>query len=159
MPAYGTDIGLTDYATSTGRTVTGDPAFLRQTASYYIDGTYAYRFKGSAVSMDAEWPRSGVTGVASTSVPDRVDRATYEAALLYDADASALTAGAVSNNGSGAIASEKVDVISVSYHAANSDALSDDTVMDNTPRYDVIENILRPLLKRWNGAGGAAFVV
>jgi hypothetical protein len=127
---------------------------LRAYATDYIDGTYWHRFKGSPLTDDNAFPRVG-----STVVPERVTRATYEAALIYDADATALTAGSVSINGSGAVASEKVDVIAVSYHGPNDKALTDDAVLDNTPRYDVIENILRPLLNRWQGSSGAAFVV
>lgn len=154
MTAYGNDTDLETYATERGVTLTGTPAFLRQMGTDYIDGTYWWDFKGSPLTDDNAFPRTG-----STVVPDRVDRATYEAALLYDADPDALTAGSVSNNGSGAIASEKVDVISVSYHAANSSTMEDNATLDNAPRYDVIENILRPLLIRGTGYGGAAFVV
>tara|TARA_R110000851_G_scaffold178010_3_gene324925 strand:- start:704 stop:1168 length:465 start_codon:yes stop_codon:yes gene_type:complete len=154
MSAYGTDLGLTDYATATGRTVTGTAAQLRAAATDYLDGTYWYRFKGTALTDDNAYPRVG-----STVVPDRIDRATYEAALILDADASALSTGSVTNNSAGAIASEKVDVISVSYHAPNMDSMSDDTVLDNAPKYSAIENILRPLLNRWDGADAAAFVV
>ena len=149
MPAYGTDIGLTAYATGTGRTVNGDPAQLRMLATYYIDGTYWHQFKGSPASDDNYF----------NPVPERVLNATYEAALLLDADAGALSSGSVSNAGGGAVTQEKVDVISVSYAAPNSDAMSNDTVMDNTPRYSVVENILRPLLKQYYGADAAAFVV
>lgn len=157
--AYGTNTGLTAYATSTGRTVTGDPDVLRTVASAYLDGLYWLRYIGAPVDTYGDaWPRTGITGVAT--VPERVDNATYEAALLYDADPSALTAGGVSNSGSGAVASEKVDVIAVSYHAPqNGDNMADDTVIDNTPRYDVIEGLLRPFLRTSWGASVAAFVV
>lgn len=154
MPAYGTDAGLTAYATGTGRTVSGDLTQLRTAATDYIDGTYWHKFKGTALTDDNAYPRVG-----STVVPERVERATYEAALIVDADSSGLSTGAVTNAGSGAIASEKVDVISVGYHAPNSSAMSDDTVTDNAPRYSAVENILMPLLKRYYGADAAAFVV
>jgi hypothetical protein len=157
--AYGDNTGLAAYAASTGRTVTGDPDVLRYVASAYLDGLYWDRYIGQPVDTYGDaWPRTGITGV--TTVPERVDNATYEAALLYDADPSALTAGGVSNNGSGAVASEKVDVLSVSYHAPmNSDSMADDSVVDNTPRYDTIEALLRPFLRSGWGASVAAFVV
>lgn len=159
MASYGTNGGLTAYATATGRTVTGDPDVLRLVASNYLDGLYWDRYIGQPVDTYGDaWPRTGITGV--TTVPERVENATYEAALLYQADSNALSAGSVSNNGSGAVASEKVDVISVSYHAPmNDDSLADDTVIDNTPRYDVIEGLLRPFLRQGWGAAVAAFVV
>lgn len=157
--AYGTNAGLTAYATSTGRTVTGDPDVLRLVASNYLDGLYWDRYIGEPVDTYGDaWPRTGITGV--TTVPERVENATYEAALLYDADANALTTGSVSSNGSGAIASEKVDVISVSYHAPQGDDhLADDAVIDNAPRYSTVEAFLRPFLRSGWGANVAAFVV
>lgn len=157
--SYGTNAGLTAYATSTGRTVTGDPDVLRLVASNYLDGLYWDRYIGEpADTYGAAWPRTGITGV--TGVPERVDNATYEAALLYDADPNALSSGSVSNNGSGAIASEKVDVISVSYHAPmDNDHLAGDAVIDNAPRYSAVEAYLRPFLRSGWGASVAAFVV
>lgn len=159
MASYGTNGGLTAYATSTGRTVTGDPDVLRLVASNYLDGLYWDRYIGQPVDAYGDaWPRTGIAGV--TTVPERVEQATYEAALLYDADTGALSSGSVSNNGSGSVASEKVDVISVSYHAPmNDDSLADDTVIDNTPRYSSIEALLRPFLRQGWGAAAAAFVV
>ena len=149
MASYGTSAGLTAYATGTGRAVTGDGDQLLAAATNYIDGTYWFRFTGTPASDDNYFDPA----------PTRVVNATYEAAILLDGDAGALSVSGVTNAGSGAVASEKVDVIAVSYHAPNTSALTDDTVTDNTPRYSLIENILRPLLKRWNGADAAAFVV
>lgn len=157
--AYGDNTGLTAYATATGRTLTGDADVLRNVASAYLDGLYWDRYIGQPVDTYGDaWPRTGITGV--TTVPERVENATYEAALLYDADPSALTAGGVSNNGSGAVASEKVDVISVSYHAPMNDRIvADDSVIDNAPRYDTIEALLRPFMRSGWGANVAMFVV
>ena len=149
MASYGTEAGLAAYATATGRTLSGDAAILLSSATYYIDGTYWHMFKGSPASDDNYFEPA----------PDRVVNATYEAALLVDGNPTALTVAGVTNNGSGAVASEKVDVISVSYHAPSGKNTSGDTVVDNAPRYSVIENILRPLLKRYYGADAAAFVV
>ena len=154
MPAYGTNVDLTSYAAVRGVTLTGDLDYLRDVGTDYIDGTYWYKFKGTAQTDDNAYPRVG-----ATVVPERVDSATYEAAMLFDADSAALTSGATSNAGGGAVASEKVDVIAVSYHAANTKALSDDTVLDNIPRYSVIENILRPLLNRTRNGTATGFVV
>lgn len=159
MASYGTNAGLAAYATSTGRTVTGDPDVLRLMASNYLDGLYWGRYIGQPVDAYGDaWPRTGITGV--TGVPDRVDQATYEAALLYDADANALSSGSVSNNGSGAVTQEKVDVISVSYAAPMNDYnMANDSVIDNMPRYGAVEALLRPFLRHGWGAAAAAFVV
>jgi len=155
--AYGTNTGLTAYATATGRTLSGDADVARYLATQYIDGVAFWdRYIGEPLDPYGNaFPRVGMT-----DVPERVENATYEAALLYDADPSALTAGGVSNNGSGAVASEKVDVLSVSYHAPMNDrSMADDSVIDNTPRYDTIEALLRPFLRSGWGASVAAFVV
>lgn len=157
--AYGDNTGLTNYATSTGRTVTGDPDVLRLVASNYLDGLYWGRYIGYPVDAYGDaWPRTGVTGV--TGVPERVENATYEAALLYDADPNALSSGSVSNNGSGAVTQEKIDVISVSYAAPMNDYnMANDSVIDNAPRYSSVEAYLRPFLRQGWGASAAAFVV
>lgn len=157
--SYGTNAGLTAYATSTGRTVAGDPDVLRLVASNYLDGLYWDRYIGAPVDAYGDaWPRTGITGV--TGIPERVENATYEAALLYQADPNALTSGSVSNNGSGAVTQEKVDVISVSYAAPmNDDHMANDSVIDNAPRYSSVEAFLRPFLRQGWGAAAAAFVV
>ena len=153
--AYGTNGGLTAYATARGVTLTGDLDFLRDVASGYIDGAYWDRFKGIADTDEDAFPRD----LYPLPVPDKVANASYEAAILYDADAKSLSSGAVSNAGSGAVSMERVDVIQVSYHSPNSDAMTDNTVLDNTPHYSVIDNLLRPYLIRWGGAIAGALVV
>lgn len=159
MASYGDNSGLTAYATATGRTLSGDPDIARRVASDYLDGLYWDRYIGTPSDTYGDaWPRTGISGV--TGVPERVDNATYEAALIWGADNSALTAGSTSNNGSGAVSREKVDVIEVSYHAPmNDDNLADDTVIDNAPRYDAVEAHLRPFLRQGWGANVSAFVV
>ena len=157
--SYGTNAGLTAYAAATGRTVSGNPDILRLAATTYLDGLYWDRYIGAPVDTYGDaWPRTGITGV--TGIPDRVENATYEAALLYDADPNALTSGSVSNNGSGAVTQEKVDVISVSYAAPmNDNHMANDSVIDNVPRYSTIEAFLRPFLRQGWGSSVAAFVV
>ena len=160
--AYGTAQGLTDYATLTGRTFTGNAAVALQVASNYINGSAFWdRWIGEPVDQYGDaWPRSGITGVSTTGIPDRVINAVYEAALIYAEDPNAFSSGSVTNNGSGAIASERVDVLSVSYHAPQDDShLAEDTVIDNTPRYSAIEDLLTPFLSRFFGASVSAFVV
>lgn len=146
---YGTPEGLEQYAEDTGRTIPAganlDAALYN--ASLYIDGLYWDDFCGEPASMDAAFPRAG-----SSTVPTRVINATYEAALLWLADTGSLSVG---GSAGGQVVREKVDVIEVQYAAP-----SGDFITDGTPRYSVIEGLLRPLLCRLpDGVGGGAFVV
>ena len=154
--AYGTNVDLTTYLTDNGYTVPVgyDPDVARLKGSNYVDGTYYSEFKGTAVGLDAAWPRTGVTGVSSAVVPLRVEHATYEAAILWANDAAALTSGAVISTQQ--VKREKVDVIEVEYQDNVSDTI--DLVDDAIPRYSVIESLLRPLL-RVKGFTASALVV
>lgn len=157
--AYGTNTGLTDYAASVGKTLTGDPDVARAMGTSYVDGLFWDRLKGTPVDLYGDaWPRTGIEGV--DGIPTRVEHATYEAALLWDADNDALSSGAVTNTGSGQVASEQVDVIKISYHAmATSASMANDAVIDNMPRYASIETLMRPFLKSGWSTGVAVFAV
>lgn len=147
---YGTASGLEAYATETGRITpagTNLEAAL-YVASMYIDGTYWGDFCGEAATSDAAFPRKG-----SDTVPMRVEQATYEAALMWIADS-----GSLSFTGSqgGQVIKEKVDVIEVAYAAPTGDW----SVDNGTPRFSVIEGLLKPYLCVLpDGVGGFAFVV
>ena len=150
MP-YGTVEGLEAYALLTGRTIPADAnlAAALYNASLYIDGTYWDDFCGEPASDDAAFPRKG-----STTVPQRVINAAYEAALMWIADAASLS---FSGSQGGQVVKEKVDVIEVQYAVPQEGG---DVVVDGTPRYSVIEGLLKPLLCRLpDGVGGGAFVV
>lgn len=150
MP-YGTTQGLEDYATLTGRVIPSDANLdaALYNASLYIDGTYWDDFCGEAATDDAAFPRKG-----STTVPQRVIDATYEAALMWIADPASLS---FSGSQGGQVVKEKVDVIEVQYAAPQ---VGGDVVIDGTPRFSVIEGLLRPFLCRLpDGVGGGAFVV
>ena len=160
--AYGTNAGLTAYATASGRTFTGDGDAAREVASKYINGKLFWdRWIGTPVSPYGDaWPRNGISGILNTDIPTRVEEATYEAALIWADDPTALFSGSVSNNGSGAIASEKVDVLQVSYHAPMSDdSIAEATVIDNTPRFSQVEDCLGPLIRDFYGVSVSAFTV
>lgn len=149
--SYGTVAGLQAYADLTGRDIPSganlDAALYH--ASMYIDGTYWNDFCGEAATDDAAFPREG-----STTVPERVVNATYEAALLWLSDSSSLSFG---GSQGGQVVREKVDVIEVQYAAPEAGG---DVIVNGTPRFSVIEGLLAPLLCRLpDGMGGYAFVV
>lgn len=150
MP-YGTVAGLEAYAVMTGRVIPPDANLTAALyhASMYIDGTYWDDFCGVPATDDAAFPRKG-----STTVPERVINATYEAALMWIADNDSLS---FSGSQGGQVIREKVDVIEVQYAAPQDGG---DVIVDGTPRFSVIEGLLKPLLCRLpDGVGGYAFVV
>lgn len=148
---YGTTQELQDYATATGRTIPVDANLdaALYVASMYIDGTYWDDFCGEPATDAAAFPRKG-----QTDVPQRVINATYEAALMWLNDPASLS---FSGSAGGQVVKEKVDVIEVQYAAPQDGG---DVVVDGTPRFSVIEGLLKPLLCRLpDGRGGYAFVV
>lgn len=86
MLAYGTDDGYVEWLTARGYCVPVDvpaPSVMRMRGSVYVDGTYGGRFVGKPTGgalQDREWPRTGVPGVPSDAVPQRVIEAAYAAA-------------------------------------------------------------------------------
>lgn len=147
---YGTTQGLQDYADATGRTIPVDANLdaALYNASLYIDGTYWDDFCGEPASPDAAFPRKG-----QTDIPQRVINATYEAALAWIANPASLSA---SGTAGGQVVREKVDVIEVAYAAPTGDWSID----NGTPRFSVIEGLLKPYLCTLpDGFGGYAFVV
>mgnify|MGYP001037212149 CR=1 FL=1 len=140
--AYGTTQGLTDYAAERGITLTGTAPTLLALAHDYIE---AQSYKGTAVSADARWPRTGVylDGflLASDSVPVQIVNAEYEAALAVDAGndpAGALTSG---------VKREKAGPVEIEY--------TDGGVSATVNRR--LDALMRPFLA--GGAGCATFNV
>ena len=147
--AYGTNTALTEYLALTGRTLTGDPDHARQAGSQYIDATYAHRFKSTALSYDAEFPR-----VAYDPTPARVEQAAYEAAYRWGLDNNALS---VTASASGVVKSEEVvGAVKVEYF---DNTQMEGTVIDATPRFSDIEGLLYPFTIREGGYIPSAFVV
>lgn len=134
--SYGTTAGLATYLTLTGRTLgtaaTDAVSIFR--ANQYIDGTYWDRFLGTPFSDDVYFPVDG-----GSVIPQGVEYATYEAAILYAIDVTALT---VSTSGS-LVKSEKVDVISVEFFE---DTTSASAIEASVPKFSVIEGLLRPYI-------------
>jgi hypothetical protein len=139
---YGTEQGLTDYAAERGITLTGTASALLALAHDYIE---AQSYKGSAVSADARWPRTGVyLGgflLASDSVPAQIVNAEYEAALAVDTGNDPL--GALTSG----VKREKAGPVEIEYTDSG-------TSVAINRRLDAL---LRPFLA--SGAGGATFTV
>ena len=147
--AYGTNTALTAYLALTGRTLTGDADQARQAGSLYIDATYAHRFKSTALSFVAEFPRFDYD-----PTPERVEFAAYEAAYLWGLDNNALS---VTASASGVVKREKVEgAVEVEYFE---NTTKDGTVTDATPRFSVIEGLLYPFIRKEGGYFPSAFVV
>ncbi len=148
MP-YGTVSDMNAYLAMTGRSIPeAQQAFALEAGSMYIDTVYWDEFCGSPANEDgAAFPRAG-----SALVPTRVQRAAYEAAYLWSQDATSLSGGGTA---SGQVTREKVDVIEVSYAT-----YSGDYIAGVTPKYSVIDGLLKPYIcKPTEGTGGYAFVV
>ena len=100
MAGYGSDSGFDTWLAANGYSLpAGSPtnAVLRERGSVYIDGTYETRFPGqpaAGAAQERSWPRSGASdryGNALTGIPDRVIRASYQAAWLEAGSAGILS--------------------------------------------------------------------
>lgn len=144
---YGTNEGFTAYHTERGRDVSGfDDAAItaaRLVGSEFIDDTYGAQFSGEKVGLQAQedqWPRNGAWdidgyAIAADSVPDRVIRASYEAAYVQLTAPGTLVVNFTPNK----YKSARVDgAVSVEY--ADLDAISSQT------RFLNIDRIIAPLL-------------
>ena len=144
---YGTNEGFAAYHEERGRDVSAfDPAAVtvaRLIGSEYVDDTYRAMFPGEKVGLQAqedEWPRNGAYDVdgytiAADSVPDRVIRASYEAAYVHLTAPGTLVQNFTPNKYKRA----SVDgAVSVEY--ADLDAISSQT------RFLNIDRIIAPLL-------------
>lgn len=101
MAGYGDDSGFNAWLTENDRTLpSGAPsvAALRERGSVYLDGLYFDRFPGvptNGAAQERQWPRTGAedrwgNALASDTVPDRVIKASYEAAWIEANSAGAL---------------------------------------------------------------------
>jgi len=100
MAGYGDDSGFSAWLAENGYTLpegSPAPAILRQRGSAYIDATYGPRFLGVPTNseQEREWPRTGATifgtPLASDVIPDRVVKASYQAAYIAATNPSALS--------------------------------------------------------------------
>ena len=147
MAGYGTNEGLSAYAVSTGRVVSGDPEVARNVGAAFIDGSYGPRFSGIRTGGFAQaraWPRTGaVTSegfpIPSEIVPETVIHASYEAALRHDAKPGSLSPD---QGGSGRITSVKAGSVAVDF--ADPVALAQAGI--SGPTFPAIDALLAGLL-------------
>ena len=147
--SYGTTGGLTTYLALTGRTLTAgaDPVVAIFRGAQYIDGTYWDRFYGTPQSDDIYFPI-----VDETTVPQGVEYATYEAAIIWAADNDALSF----SSSAGAVKSEKVDVIKIDYFENKTE---ENPLLVGVPKFSVIEGLLSPYISKASQYGIAAILV
>lgn len=110
MPSYGSDAGLTNYLTATGRTlpVGATAAVARHYGTVYVD-SFEDMYRGTAVTTDNSFPRD-----LWHVVPTAVEHAAYEAAFAYANGVDIFSAG---GSAGGQVVREKVDVLEVQYAA------------------------------------------
>lgn len=135
---YGTEIGLEAYATARGVTLEGSPSVLLTQSHDYIE---SLDYKGTQVSFNAKWPRTGVKvngfDIDGSTVPDAIINAEYAQAIAIDLGYGAQAAIEPSAK------REKLDVMEVEYQDGASSNAIDVTTMA----------ILRPYLST-SGAYG-----
>lgn len=114
MPIYGTNQGLIDYLALTGRELPdgANPDALRHWGTVYVD-SFEDLYCGVALSPDNSFPRD-----LWPVVPERVERAAYEAALAYAEGVPIFGGGGTAG---GQIIKERVDVLEVQYAAPQGD--------------------------------------
>lgn len=115
MP-YGTDQGLTDYLSLSGRTlpVTTTPTIARYWGSMYVNGLES-KYRGAAIALPDSFPRD-----IYNPVPVPVEYAAYEAGLAW-AEGVDLFGG--SGTAGGQVIREKIDVMEVQYAEPKGDGL------------------------------------
>ncbi len=131
MP-YGTEAGLTAYATARGYTLTLAPSVLLNRAHDYLESLNYIGSKTDS-TQEAEWPRKdavvdGVT-LPSDTVPQDIINAEYQAAIGIDEGADPLAVSSQS------IKRERVDVIEVEYQDGTSSAASNPVLRGRLSKY------------------------
>lgn len=166
---YGSISGADDYAQSVGNTAwlslsdeEKQAALVRGTL--YVDG-YAKKWigndykcwftflgqKAGGPAQYMQWPRTGIDGIDSATVPLSVEYATYEAAAIEGANPNSLRPIV---NTSTAVKRERVDVLEVEY------AISSSTnPYDLLPTVPIIDSLLAGLLVRRCTGSMAIYVV
>ncbi len=155
---YGTIQGADDYNEAMGNTAWAALSTEAKTAALvrgtlYVD-SYAKKWigedykcwwtflglKSGGPAQYMQWPRTGIDGIDSATVPLSVEYATYEAAAIEGANPNSLRPIV---NTSTAVKRERVDVLEVEY------AISSSTnPYDLLPTVPIIDSLLAGLLVR-----------
>ncbi|MDY8108262.1 DnaT-like ssDNA-binding protein [Fulvimarina sp. 2208YS6-2-32] len=160
MAGYGTDDGLTAYATANGLIMPagGNITAARQRGSLFVDGVYGDRFSGrptDGAAQDREWPRTGASDtygnvITPDLVPARVEYAVYEAAIAEINNPGILSPVVIAAE---RVKREKVGPLETEFFEGA------DAAKDAIPSITAIDGLLRPLLVPVAGYGPAILVV
>ncbi|MDR1901357.1 MAG: hypothetical protein LBQ88_03605 [Treponema sp.] len=114
-------------------------------ATRYVNSAFAWLGTRKTLDQGLLWPREGVEldGFEITGVPKEVKEATAECVALVMQDAELF-----SEEADRQIASEKVDVVAVSYFQQS------ETSGKTATKFDVLNKLLRGLYKENTGGGG-----
>ena len=147
--AYGTDEGLIEYLSASGRCLSGSTtaAVVRFWGSAYVD-QFEQDYRGAAITTDASFPRD-----LWTTVPSRVEQAAYEAGLAWSQGVVLFGSGGTSG---GQVTSEAVDSLKVTYAEPQ-----DGTGYWENNRYilPIAYALLLPFMKHKGGFYPSALVV
>lgn len=150
VDTYATAAQLAAYAAARGITITGTPDVLLIQAMDYLESLES-QWQGyrTSTSQPLAWPRTGVyvygSLQASDAVPQRIIQAQCQ--LAIEADSQALMPTVVAG-AKGAVISEKVDVIEISYAEG---------ATNEAPVFRSVTAIVKPLYK--TAGGGSNFAV
>jgi len=145
--SYITDAELEEYAAARGITVTGTKSHLRVKAMDFLNGMEDQWQGTRALDGQADaWPRKGVKLYGVDFPVDQIPQALKDAQaqLSIEADSQSLQP-TLSPGAKGAVTSETVDVLSVTYAEKPGGGSSQ-------PFFTAVRALLRPLLRP--GSGG-----
>ena len=113
--AYGSDQGLADYLSRTGRVLPAGitPAIAREFGSAYVD-MFERKFRGTAIAYPPSFPRD-----IYNPTPVAIEYAAYEAAFAHASGVDLFGSGGTAG---GQVVREKVDVLEIQYAAPESGA-------------------------------------
>lgn len=151
LDTYATAAQLAAYAAARGVTIVGTPDVLLIQAMDYLE-SLEDQWQGCRTSdtQPLAWPRTGVYVYGSLQAPDVVPQRVINAQcqLAIEADTQSLLP-TVDAGAKGAVISEKVDVIEISY---------DRGYGNSQPIFSAANKILQPLKKQQGGGSNFSVV-
>ena len=115
--------------------------------SFFVDNAYIFRGNRASAEQGLNFPRTDliVENFEITGIPAAIKRAAVEAAFLYASGESFFSTEADKT-----VASEKVDVIAVSYFDPK------DRIKTNQTRFEVLNMLLRKYIREEEKKGGSS---